>query len=172
MTALDPGDRIDPTRWRAAVERAYDEGFTYLDLLTAIDHLADPGEPGIDVLVRVLHLWDRPAVGARVIRTRVADGAVLESLTPVFAGAAWAERELHEMFGIGFSGFQDGTDLGLRRLLLPAAFEGTPLRKSFVLAARAARPWPGAVEPGGREPAVGRRRARPHGIPDEPWGAW
>ena len=33
-------------------------------------------------------------------------------------------------------------------LLLPDGFEGHPLRKDFVLAARAAKPWPGAKEPG------------------------
>ena len=45
-------------------------------------------------------------------------------------------------------GFEDGTGLGLRPLLLPEGFEGRPLRKDFVLGARASKPWPGAKEPG------------------------
>ena len=51
-------------------------------------------------------------------------------------------------------------------LLLPDGFEGHPLRKSFVLAARAAKAWPGAKEPGEsdderpRHPA-GARPGRP-----------
>ena len=69
------------------------------------------------------------------------------------------------MFGIDFAGFDDGTGLGLRPLLLPDGFEGTPLRKSFVLAARASKAWPGAKEPGEcerRAPhARPRRRAEP-----------
>ena len=69
-------------------------------------------------------------------------------MTGVFAGAAWHERETFEMFGIEFAGFDDGSGLGLRPLLLPDGFEGTPLRKSFQLAARASKPWPGGKEPG------------------------
>ena len=47
------------------------------------------------------------------------------------------------MFGIDFAGHPD-----LSPLLLPDGFEGHPLRKDFVLAARAAKAWPGAKEPG------------------------
>ncbi|MDQ2758234.1 MAG: NADH-quinone oxidoreductase subunit C, partial [Actinomycetota bacterium] len=95
------------------------------------------------------------------------------SLTPVFAGAAWHERETHEMFGIAVEGFDDGTGLGLRPLLLPNGFEGHPLLKSFVLAARASKPWPGAKEPGeghdsARSPS--RRRVQAPGVPGPDWG--
>ncbi|MEI2733092.1 MAG: NADH-quinone oxidoreductase subunit C [Dermatophilaceae bacterium] len=180
MSVLDPTDRVEPGQWRSAVERAYDEGCTFFDFLTAVDRTDDPSEPGFDVLLRVVNLWDPPAVAARVLRTRVAEHAILDSITPVFAGAAWHEREVSEMFGLGFSGFEDGSDLGLRRLLLPASFEGAPLRKSFVLAARAVEPWPGAGRPGGDDapgvdaPGVdgggGRRRVQTHGVPDPSWG--
>jgi NADH-quinone oxidoreductase subunit C len=78
---------------------------------------------------------------------------------PVFAGADWHERETHEMFGIEFSGHP-----GLAPLLLPPGFEGHPLRKDFVLAARVAKAWPGEKEPGGDRP---RRRARPLGVPED-----
>ena len=47
------------------------------------------------------------------------------------------------MFGITFEGHPN-----LVPLLLPDGFEGHPLRKDFVLAARVAKPWPGAKEPG------------------------
>jgi NADH-quinone oxidoreductase subunit C len=56
-------------------------------------------------------------------------------------------------------------------LLLPDGFEGTPLRKSFVLAARAAKAWPGAKDPadsGGKAPS--RRKIQPPGVPDPSWG--
>jgi NADH-quinone oxidoreductase subunit C len=87
------------------------------------------------------------------------------------------------MFGIDFTDFDDGTGQGLRPLLLPQGFEGTPLRKSFHLAARASKPWPGAKEPGegggdetdtAKEGVTPRKRARrrllPPGVPDESWG--
>jgi NADH-quinone oxidoreductase subunit C len=102
----------------------------------------------------------------------------LPSLTSFWPGVAWHERETFEMFGVVFDGFDDGTGLPLRPLLLPEGFEGTPLRKSFVLAARASKAWPGAKEPGesdsslARAPAAGRRRtALPPGVPDPAvWG--
>ena len=63
------------------------------------------------------------------------------------------------MFGVRFAGNER-----LDPLLLPAGFGAAPLRKDFVLAARAARPWPGDQDPadsGGR----GRRRTPPPGVP-------
>ena len=82
------------------------------------------------------------------------------------------------MFGIDFAGFDDGSGLGMRPLLLPDGFEGTPLRKSFVLAARACKAWPGARSRGRamtpRAPGrAGRRPAQdaPPGVPDPRVGA-
>jgi NADH-quinone oxidoreductase subunit C len=59
----------------------------------------------------------------------------------VYAGAAWHEREAHEMFGIEFTGNHD-----LRNLYLPSEFEGHPLRKEFPLLSRVVKPWPGIVD--------------------------
>jgi NADH-quinone oxidoreductase subunit C len=72
------------------------------------------------------------------------------------------------MFGLDFDGFDDGSGQPLRPLLLPDGFEGTPLRKSFVLAARASKPWPGAKEPGESDAraAPSRRKTLPPGVPD------
>jgi len=120
------------------------------------------------------------ALARVLVRTRVPNGQSAASATGLWSGAAWHERETHEMFGIDFEGFDDGTGLGLRPLLLPNGFDGTPLRKSFVLAARASKAWPGAKEPGesseGGEgsPAhtekPGRRKIAPPGVPDSTWG--
>mgnify|MGYP007020285043 CR=1 FL=1 len=56
---------------------------------------------------------------------------------------------------------------------LPDGFEGTPLRKSFVLASRATRPWPGGKEPGEGHSAQSpsRRRVQAPGVPGPEWGA-
>ena len=172
----DPGtvDRVEvpPGEWVAAVTAARDEGYTFFDWLTAVDQTDAPGEPGFDVVCHLLDGSTPRALRRRLLRTRVADGTALASLTPVFRGAAWHERETHEMFGLEFDGFDDGTGLGLRPLLLPDGFEGTPLRKSFVLAARASKAWPGAKEPGESEHArpTGRRRVSAPGVPDPEWG--
>jgi NADH-quinone oxidoreductase subunit C len=80
------------------------------------------------------------------------------SWVDVYPGADWHERECWEMFGVVFDGHPN-----LRKLYLPAEFEGHPLRKDFPLLARVVKPWPGLVDvepmPGGdaedeAEPAV------------------
>ncbi|MDQ3382460.1 MAG: NADH-quinone oxidoreductase subunit C [Actinomycetota bacterium] len=163
--------------WVAAVEVAQTEGYDYFDWLSAVDQSDAEDDPGLDVVCHLIATaLDAPRPLARVLlRTRVGEGVALPSLTGLFAGAAWAERETHEMFGLAVTGFEDGTGLGLRPLLLPDGFEGTPLRKSFVLAARASKAWPGAKEPGesSATPAkrsASRRRLLPPGVPDPSWG--
>lgn len=157
-------------RWAEAAQLARDVlELDFVDWLSAVDEPeADPA--GIDV---VLHVADSRAITRRVLlRTRLdAAAPSLPSLTGRWPGVAWHERETHEMFGVLFEDFRDG-QAGLRPLLLPEGFEGTPLRKSFVLAARVSKPWPGAKEPGeGGSGAPSRRKARPPGVPDPAtWG--
>ncbi len=144
----------------------------FLDWLSAVDQ--PDGDPaGVDV---VLHVADSRAITRRVLlRTRVPDDDLrLASLTSLWPGVAWHERETFEMFGVGFDDYADDSGLALRPLLLPDGFEGTPLRKSFVLAARASKAWPGAKEPGESDagpPVPGRRKTLPPGVPDPAtWG--
>ena len=169
----DETHAVEPGGWRDAVAAARAEGFVFFDWLSAVDRLYDEEAPGFDVLC---HLYDPGSPGSLrgvLLTTRLPDGTALDSVTGVFAGAAWYERETFEMFGVEFAGFDDGTGLGLRPLLLPDGFEGTPLRKSFQLAARASKPWPGGKEPGeGHESArsPSRRRVQAPGVPPPEWG--
>jgi NADH-quinone oxidoreductase subunit C len=157
--------------WVESVTRARDQlGCTYFDWMSAVDglaegffvlcHLAAPRTGGVDHLL---------------LRTRVPrEQPRLPTLSGVFAGARWHERETAEMFGIAFTG-GPAEDPDATRLLLPEQFEGHPLRKEFVLASRVAKPWPGAKEPGesdaGHAASPSRRRTRPPGVPDpEQWG--
>ena len=160
--------------WVDAMTVARDElGFGYFDWLTAVDQLdaeEDAGGPGFDV---VAHLWSLDRRAHLLLRTRVpAATPSVGTVTGVFAGASWHERETFEMFGVTFDGHPN-----LVPLLLPDGFEGNPLRKDFVLAARAAKAWPGAKEPGesdadsGHAASPGRRKTRPPGVPDpQEWG--
>ena len=66
----------------------------------------------------------------RNIRVRVKlstnDSVPVASITGVFPGADWFEREAYDLFGILFSGHPD-----LRRILTDYGFDGHPLRKDF-----------------------------------------
>lgn len=63
------------------------------------------------------------------------------TIVAIYPGADWNEREVHEMYGIGFEG-----NPNLRNLYLPTGFEGHPLRKDYPLLARHVKPWPGIVD--------------------------
>ncbi|MEV4880280.1 NADH-quinone oxidoreductase subunit C [Streptomyces cyaneofuscatus] len=155
---------VPATEWITALRTARDElGCSYFDWLSAVD---EPGT-GFRVCAHVAALGDG-TVRRLMLRTTVPhDAAVLPSAIDVYAGAAWHERETHEMFGVAFEGHP-----GLAPLLLPEGFEGHPLRKDFVLAARVAKAWPGAKEPGESEHGGPRRRTMlPPGVPDpNEWG--
>ena len=65
--------------------------------------------------------------GARIrLRTRVVDGEEPGTLSGLWAGANWAEREVWDMFGIKFKDHPD-----MRRILLYEEFVGHPLRKDY-----------------------------------------
>jgi NADH-quinone oxidoreductase subunit C len=154
---------VEPIDWIRALEAARDRlGLTFFDWLSAVDEL----DQGIDVVV---HLAEPGSSARALVRTRVApDQTSLPSATTVFRGSAWHERETFEMFGLEFAGHPH-----LVPLLLPDGFEGHPLRKSFVLASRATKSWPGSKEPGesDHDGAPSRRKMQPPGVPDpETWG--
>jgi NADH-quinone oxidoreductase subunit C len=162
-----PAVDVPAVRWLDALRLARDRlGLDYFDWLSAVDELDD----GFTIVV---HLWSLTARSHLLLRTRVPRSSPrLPSAVSVFRGAAWHERETYEMFGIEFDGHPN-----LVPLLLPDGFEGHPLRKEFVLAARAAKAWPGAKEPGESEHgAPSRRTLQPPGVPDpaawgpRPWG--
>src|SRR5690606_11126657 len=133
----------------------------FFDWLSAVDEESD----GFRV---VAHLWSTRHRHGHLIRTLVPrEAPVVDSVVESCPGADWHERETHEMFGVTFSGHPHR-----RPLLLPPEFEGHPLRKDFVLAARVAKAWPGAKEPG--EPHGGGARRQPMLPPGVPapgeWG--
>ncbi|MDU0255565.1 NADH-quinone oxidoreductase subunit C [Streptomyces sp. PU10] len=153
---------VPPGSWITALETARDRlGCTYFDWLSAVD------EPGVGFRVAA-HVAALGPVRRLLLRTTVPHEApVLPTAVRVYAGAAWHERETHEMFGVAFEDHP-----ALDHLLLPEGFEGHPLRKDFVLAARVAKAWPGAKEPGESDHGGPRRRQMlPPGVPDpNEWG--
>ena len=151
---------VAPENWLATLERAHGLGYTFFDWLTAVDEEA----AGFDVFAHVAQIEGDDKAARLLIKTRIPkDKPELPSAVAVYRGANWHERETFEMFGITFPGHPH-----LIPLLLPDGFDGHPLRKDFVLAARAAKEWPGVKEPGERAVPRARRRGPPH-VPDG-WG--
>jgi NADH-quinone oxidoreductase subunit C len=108
-------------RWVEAARVAKQElGCNFFAFLTAIDWKNE----GLDVVTRLENL-DVPF--SVTLRTRLPnDDDTCPSLTPLYRGADWMEREAFDMFGIRFDGHPD-----LRRILLPDDWQGHPLRKSY-----------------------------------------
>ncbi|ODT03052.1 MAG: NADH-quinone oxidoreductase subunit C [Mesorhizobium sp. SCN 65-20] len=76
----------------------------------------------------VYHLLS-PRQNLRIrVKVRTDEDTPIPSVTSVYPGADWFEREAYDMYGILFSGHPD-----LRRLLTDYGFEGHPLRKDFPL---------------------------------------
>jgi NADH-quinone oxidoreductase subunit C len=110
-------------RWLEAARLVRDTlGCRYFSWLSAIDWK----DEGLEVVARVEDL----AAGVAVtLRTRLGPGVTrCPSLTPLYRGADWMERECYDMFGIVFDGHPD-----LRRILLADDWEGHPLRKDYAV---------------------------------------
>jgi NADH-quinone oxidoreductase subunit C len=116
---------VAPLDW-AEVLRACEEtpalAFDQLDSLLG-DHLPDRAEAPFEV---VAHLTSHTHGHRLRIKTSLAQGQKLPSITGLWPSAGFDERETWEMFGIGFEGHPD-----LRRLLTTDDFDGFPLRKDF-----------------------------------------
>jgi NADH-quinone oxidoreductase subunit C len=106
----------------------------------------------------VYHLWSplSPA-WIRVIADGLSrDDPRVPSITFLWSGAEWAEREAYDMFGIEFEGNRD-----LRRIYMPPDYLGFPLRKDFVLADNAAKAPGEGIRPMETPQLPAEMRARP-----------
>jgi len=98
----------------------------FLTDLTAVDMLRLRTTPRFDVVAQLYSLRNRVRLR---IKAGIDDGQPVPSLTPIWNGANWMERECYDMFGIIFEGHPN-----LKRILLADDWdEGHPLRKDYPL---------------------------------------
>jgi NADH-quinone oxidoreductase subunit C len=97
-------------------------GFTFLSDITAVDRF--PIEPRFELNYHLMAMAQRERLRLRV-RVPGSD-PVAPSVTQVWEGANWHEREIFDLFGVRFDGHPD-----LRRILMPDDWEGYPLRKDY-----------------------------------------
>ncbi len=96
--------------------------FRYLADITAVDR--HPVEPRFEVNYHLYSLLLRQWLRVKV---RVGGGsATVDSVTAIWPGANWHERETFDLFGIRFAGHPD-----LRRILMPEDWQGYPLRRDY-----------------------------------------
>jgi NADH-quinone oxidoreductase subunit C len=114
---------VAPDRWQQLAQYAKDTvGCRFFNFLTAVDWK----EQGLEVVARVDNLDDNVAL---MLKTKLGPGVTTcASMTPVYRGANWMERECFDMFGIHFENHPD-----LRRILLEDTWEGHPLLKSYAV---------------------------------------
>lgn len=98
-----------------------DLGFDYLADITAIDW-----QDRIEVVYHLTALDRNEKVVLRTDLDR--DRPEIDSVTRVWKGAEFQEREVYDLMGVVFGGHPD-----LRRILLPDEWEGHPLRKDYVI---------------------------------------
>jgi NADH-quinone oxidoreductase subunit C len=96
-------------------------GFERLSAVTAVDWW--PREPRFEVIY-FLHSLEHNT-RAR-LGVRLQEGAEVDSVTPIWRAANWYEREVFDLFGIPFRNHPN-----LERIMLPADYEGHPLRKDY-----------------------------------------
>jgi NADH-quinone oxidoreductase subunit C len=111
-------------RWLDTIKTLRDEpDYLFVNIVdvTAADY--PEREERFDV---VAHLQS-PKHNLRVrVKTRTDEMTPVASLTPLYPGADWFERETYDLFGVMFSGHPD-----LRRIMTDYGFDGHPLRKDF-----------------------------------------
>jgi len=100
-----------------------DEGTQFISIIDVCGADYPTRDERFDVVYHLLS----PKKNNRIrLKVRTDDDTPVPSITPVFPGADWFEREAYDFYGVLFSGHPD-----LRRILTDYGFDGYPLRKDF-----------------------------------------
>jgi NADH-quinone oxidoreductase subunit C len=115
---IDPGQILDVCQFVKT-----DQKFVRLSGITGVDWY--PAEPRFEV-VYFLHSMERRAERLRLKCRLPGDKPEIDSVTSLWVGANWYEREAFDLFGIRFRNHPN-----LTRIMMPDDWEGHPLRKDF-----------------------------------------
>jgi len=145
--------QVSAADWATELAACRAEGYDLLEMLAGVDRLET-----IEVVASVMRSDD---ASCALISARLDADRVIATVTDVYPGAAWYERELAEMFGVTIAGSRDS------RPLLRRTEEGAPtLLKSTVLGARVLTPWPGDPD-SGDDAKANRRKQRAVGVAED-----
>jgi NADH-quinone oxidoreductase subunit C len=110
---------------KAVCLKLYNDASSYFDMcscITGIDNGVDAGTMEV-----IYNLYSIPYNHHTALKVVIPRGKPeVETVADVWKTADWHERELFDMFGIVVKGHPD-----LRRILMPADWEGFPLRKDY-----------------------------------------
>jgi NADH-quinone oxidoreductase subunit C len=99
-----------------------DAGYNAFEDVTAVDWL--PSEPRFQLSYHIVSHQYKERI--RIKTWVTSDDPAIQSITPVWPGANYYEREVFDLFGIRFEGHPN-----LRRILMPEEWIGHPLRKDY-----------------------------------------
>jgi NADH-quinone oxidoreductase subunit C len=124
--------------------------YNLLETITAVDW--PERVPRFDVIYQLLSLPNQCFVRLKVrVGQRREEHPSVPSVTAIWPGANWYEREVYDLFGITFTGHPD-----LRRILMPIDWTTHPLRKDYPLAGfDLPEPYWGGQVPYNVDPGVG-----------------
>ncbi|MEP7271487.1 MAG: NADH-quinone oxidoreductase subunit C [Acidobacteriota bacterium] len=117
---------VDPDRAHEILRFLRDDAEAAFDFLTDLTAVHYPDKP-LQFEV-VYHLYSFVRNVRLRVKSAVEDGASVRSVTNLWSSANWMEREVYDLLGIHFDHHPD-----LRRILLPADWEGHPLRREHLL---------------------------------------
>jgi NADH-quinone oxidoreductase subunit C len=103
-----------------------DLGYEMILDISSIDHFGD--DPRFEMVYEIATVDDSKHLR---IKAKVAENEKVPSVTDLWIGADWHEREVWDMMGISFSGHPN-----LKRILMWEGYPYFPLRKDFPLAGR------------------------------------
>lgn len=117
--------RVPADDWLEFATAVKEAGFEVCSDVTAVDWLRARAER-YEVVANLISMANKTRL--RMVTTVGREDPTIPSLTSLWPGAGFAEREVYDMFGILFEGHHD-----LTRILMPDDWEGHPLRKDFAV---------------------------------------